>query len=269
MTAPARAGHVSGAAVRGARLFRAGFSLIVVSYFVQFASPSLSGRFNVDDPMNLYYYWSRGPWKLIVNLPLFFTTYQRPMGGVYFATLYGLFGLNPLPYHIVIIALLLLNTCLAYRFGRLITGSELCGGLTALMTAYHAKMAQAVYLPAFIFDVVCLTFYFLALNYYLAVRMRGQRLSKRQTVIFLLLFIGALDSKEMAVTLPAIVFLYEGIWHRPARLSLPDALVWLRRDALPALIAGGITVVFTVGKRFGRRSVADLESYSQTFTLGR
>ncbi len=269
MTAPVKAGHASGAAIRGAGLLRAGFALTVLAYFVHFAGPSLSGRFNADDPMNLYYYWSRGPWKLMLNLPLFFTTYQRPMGGVYFATLYGLFGLNPLPYHIVIVALLLVNTYLAYRFGRLITGSELCGGLAALMTAYHAEMAQTVYLPAFIFDVLCFTFYFLALNYYLAIRMRGERLTRKQVVVFVVLFIAALDSKEMAVTLPVIVLLYEAIWRRPSRLRAPDIVAWLRRDGLPALIAGGITAVFILGKRLGPRSVADLESYRQTFTLDR
>jgi hypothetical protein len=110
------------------------------------------------------------------------------MGGVYFASLYHFFGVDPFPCHVVTTALLLLNTFLAYRFGRQITGSQLIGGLTALATTYHARMAQTVYLPTFVFDVLCFTFYFLALTYYLSIRARGVLPTWRQTIAFLLVW---------------------------------------------------------------------------------
>ncbi len=73
-------------------------------------------------------------------------------------------------------------------------------------------MAHLVFLPAFVFDVLCFTFYFAAFTYYLSFRTRGLPLTPMRIVVFLLLYVGALDSKEMAVTLPVMVLLYELIW---------------------------------------------------------
>jgi hypothetical protein len=232
---------------------------LVAAYFFRFVGPGLSARLAADDPMNIYGYWRRGSGELVRNLFLFFTTYTRPMGGVYYSLLYHFFGLNPLPYHVVTTCLLLLNTYLAYRFAVLLTDSRLTGGLCALLAAYHAGLAWLVYLPSYIYDVLCFTFYFVALNRYLAVRRRGDRMSGGATVVFLLLYIGALESKEMAVTLPVMVLLYEALFHAPVR--------W--RSAVPGLLAGVVTLVFLVGKTFGPDSLTNLEAYRPVFTLER
>jgi hypothetical protein len=257
----------SGSRKRSPRSLQIAFALVVLAFFARFVGPALNGRLNVDDPMNIYYYWNRGPWELVRNLFLFFTTYQRPMGGVYFSLVYYFFGVNPLPYHIVITALLLLNAYLAYRFGRLLTGSQLAGGLVALITAYHAEMAQTVYLPAFVFDVLCFTFYFLALNYYLWIRSRGALLTKKQLAAFLALYVCALDSKEMAVSLPVIVLLYELINHTPSPAGIWK---WTRREALPALISGAMTLAFILGKTYGKESLVHVfPEYTPAFTWDR
>ncbi len=257
------------AAGAGGRALRITFAVLILAYLVRFAGPGLEAGFNGDDPMNIHYYWSRGAGQLLRNLPLFFTTYGRPMGGVYFSVLYHFFGLNPLPYHIVLTFLLVLNTFLAYRFGKLVSGSELTGALTALVTAYHACMAALVYLPAYVFDVLCFTFYFLAFTYYVSRRSCGVRLSWKQAATFLLLYVCALDSKEMAVTLPVMVLIYEAIWHPPAPLSFAAAARWLRNEALPALIAGSMTLVYILGKFFGSDSLVKLEAYRPVFTWSR
>ena len=176
-------------------IFPAG-ALIVFFYFCYFLLPSLSSRFRNDDAYNIYYFWSRGTGALIKGLLLFFTTYYRPMGGVYFYSLYEIFGLNPLPYHIVIVLLLFINVVLVYRCAALISGSKIIGGLCAVLMTYHARMAVLAYAPAFVFDVLCFTFYFAALFYYLRIRSGGRRLKARQISIFLLLYIAALESKR-------------------------------------------------------------------------
>lgn len=242
---------------------------IVLAYFIRFVGPGLHGIFNNDDPGNIYYYWKRGPNELARNLVLFFTTYSRPMGGVYFSALYHFFGLDPLPYHVVTTILLFVNTCLAFRFGALLSGSRLIGALTALLVTYHHQMAHLVYLPAYVFDVICFTFYFLALDYYLAIRSRGAALTKTQVVVFLLLYIGALDAKEMAVTLPVIVLLYEFIWRWPGRSSFGDMVGWVRRHALPSLLAGVVTLVYILGKTFGADTLVRMEAYRPVFTWSR
>lgn len=251
------------------RALQIAFGALVLAYVLRFTAPGLEAGFRGDDPMNIYYYWSRGAGQLLRNLPLFFTTYQRPMGGVYFSVLYHFFGLNPLPYHIVLTFLLVLNTYLAYRFGKLVSGSELNGGLTAIVAAYHACMASLVYEPAFVFDVLCFTFYFLAFTYYVSRRSRGVGLSWKQTAVFLLLYVCALDSKEMAVTLPVMVLIYEAIWHPPVGFSSAAVTRWLRTEALPALIAGSMTLLYVLGKSFGSDSLVKTEAYRPVFTWSR
>lgn len=254
--------------IDSATIVRAGFAFIVLAFFAKFAWPGLAYGFNGDDPANIYYHWTRFR-ELLAGLPLFFNTYCRPMGGLYFATLYYLFGLNPLPYHIVLTSLLLVNTYLAYRVARYLSGSELVSGVTALLMVYHARMPQIAYLPAFVFDVLCFTFYFLALNYYLRIRTRGGILDRKQIVAFLLLYIGSLESKEMGVTLPAIVLLYELIWRPPSLRAAASVLKWLRVEALPGLIAGALTAVYIAGKLTGAEALTSNPAYQTTFTWAR
>jgi len=104
----------------------------------------------------------------------------------------------------------------------------------------------------FIYDILCFTFYFLAFNYYLTIRARGLRLKIWQVAVFLLLYIGALESKEMAVTLPAILLLYEALWHAPGRWSWRSVWRWVGTEALPPLVAGAVTLVYILARRWVR-----------------
>ena len=248
-------------------IFPAG-ALIVFFYFCYFLLPSLSSRFRNDDAYNIYYFWSRGTGALIKGLLLFFTTYYRPMGGVYFYSLYEIFGLNPLPYHIVIVLLLFINVVLVYRCAALISGSKIIGGLCAVLMTYHARMAVLAYAPAFVFDVLCFTFYFAALFYYLRIRSGGRRLKARQISIFLLLYIAALESKEMAVSLPIMIMAYAILWHAPDR-SVKSVLNWLRTNAFPGLISGFVTACFIIGKSIGPEALSINPAYQVTITFKR
>jgi hypothetical protein len=252
-----------------ARLLRLAGAAVVLGCFVRFVAPGLGAGLASDDPMNIYYYWSNGVGGLARNLVLFFTDYVRPMGGVYYLPLYRAFGLNPLPYHVVTFCLLLLNAWLAFRFAVLITESELAGGLCAFLVAYHAGLYHMVYLTSFIYDILCFTFYFLAFNYYLSIRGRGARLKILQVAVFLLLYIGALESKEMAVTLPVVLLLYEALWHAPGRWSWRSVWSWAGAEALPPLVAGAATLVYILGKALGPESLMKLEAYRPAFGLDR
>lgn len=252
-----------------ARLLRLAGAAVVLAYFLRFVAPGLRAGLASDDPMNIYYYWSNGVGGLLRNLVLFFTDFVRPIGGVFYLPLYRAFGLNPLPYHVVTFCLLLLNTWLAFRFAVLLTESELAGGLCAFLVAYHAGLYHMVYLTSFIYDILCFTFYFLAFNYYLSVRGRGARLKIRQIAVFLLLYIGALESKEMAVTLPVILLLYEALWHAPGRWSWRSVWRWAGAEALPSLLAGALTLVYILGKALGPESLMKLEAYRPVFGLDR
>ena len=65
------------------------------------------------------------------------------------------------------------------------------------------------------------------------------------------MYVGALESKETAVTLPAVVLLYEVVW-QPAAAWPPARLIrWARNQALPGLLAGLLTCVYLLGKVVG------------------
>jgi hypothetical protein len=240
--------------------------LIVIVYFCYFVLPSLNGGFRNDDALNIYYYWSRGPKALLQAIVLFWTPYYRPMAGIYFYSIYEIFGLNPFPYHAVIVLLLFLNVILAYRCATILSGSRIAGGLCSILIAYHANMALLAYVPAFIFDVICFTLYFAALVYYLRIRCSGRTLNMRQILFLLLIYIFALESKEMAVSLPAMIMVYEVLWHAPER-SAKSVLIWLRTGALPALVTGFLTVVFIIGKSTGPEALSKNPAYHITVSL--
>jgi len=219
--------------------------------------------------MNIYYYWSRGPLQLMKGLLLFPSTYFRPMGGVFYSLLYGLFGLTPLPYHVTITGLIIVNSYMAYRFASLISDSRLGGALTALLATYHSYLAAMIYWPSFIYDVLCFAFFFLALNYYISIRKKGLLLTKRQIIIMTICYVCALESKEMAVSLPIILLHYELLWHAPARRSWSEVRDWLIKEGLLSLILGAITLVYVIGKTSGSGALIKNGAFRPLFTWQR
>src|SRR5205807_4754242 len=98
-----------------------------------------------------------------------------------------------------------------FRLARLLSGSRAVAFLATLAMSYHQELANLVFTGSFIYDVLCGFFYFAALTYYVRIREKGAALRPGQLVIFLVLYVCALNSKEMAVSLPVIVFIYEAL----------------------------------------------------------
>lgn len=250
-----------------ARLLRIAGAAIILVYFASFAWDGLHARFSVDDPANLFGYWSRGAWPLIRAQFEFFSTYYRPMGGLFYLPIYGLAGFNPLPYRVVSLSIVLLNIAVFYRVARLVSGSERVAWVAAILIAYHPKLADIVYQNADIYDVLCFLFYFAALAWYLGIRARGQFCNWRQTAVFAVLYICALNSKEMAVTLPVTLGLYELLFHPPEALSGRAILAWLAREGRVCFIAAVLTSVFVLGKTLGPDPLMAVPAYSPEFTV--
>ncbi len=230
------------------------------------AGPSLRFRFGPDEMMNIYYYWSRGPEALIRGLVDFPSTYYRPLGGLYYWLLFELFGLDPLPYHVVLLALMMLNTYLAWRVVRALGGCRLVAGLTSLAFSYHRETAGAYFAGSYVYDVLCCTFWMLALAYYISVRRGRAPLAGRHMAAFLGLYICALDAKEMAVSLPVVVLAYELIFHLPRPVSLAFSSAWLRASAAAPLASAGLTAVYIYGKLTGQDSLIQDPGYRPLLT---
>jgi hypothetical protein len=104
---------------------------------------------------------------------------------------------------------------LVFKSARLLSGSLQVAGLTTLICAYHGPMTELYFYTFFVYDVLCNLFYFAGLYLYLAVRSRGELVSNARLAAIGIAYICALDSKEMAVTLPLALLAYEFLFHTP------------------------------------------------------
>jgi hypothetical protein len=247
---------------------------ILVAYFLYFAVPALRGGFREDEMMNMGICWCAGAlksllaniafWKVFLcpgdtlyYLPLYL---YRPGGALYYLPLYHFFGLDALPYRIAQISILAASIPLVYYLSRRLASSRSIAFIAVLALCYHPRLASLVFVGAFIYDVLCGFFYFAALAYYMHIREQELPLRPPQLLGFLILYIGALNCKEMAVTLPLIVLIYE-LLKSHGRPDWKAFLHWIRSYAAPSLIAGLITVFYIYGKTHGPSSLASLGPY--------
>jgi hypothetical protein len=252
---------------------------VLIAYFLYFALPALRGGFREDEMMNMGICWCAGAlksllanivfWKLFVcpgdalyDLPLYL---YRPGGALYYLPLYHFFGLDPLPYRIVQISILTASIPPVYYLSRRLGSSRSIAFLAVLAFCYHPRLAGLVFVGAFIYDVLCGFFYFAALAYYLHVRDQDVSLRPAQLLGFLALYICALNCKEMAVTLPVIVLIYE-LLKSHGWADSKAFLRWIRSDAAPSLIAGLLTVFYIYGKTHGSGTLASLDPYRPRYS---
>jgi hypothetical protein len=234
------------------------FAGLLAGWFLYFNWSSLRVHFAPDDMMNMAYYFRAGPWRLAAALITPWTGFYRPVGGLFYMTLFAGFGLNPAPYHAAILVLLGGSVWLTYRFARMLGCGELAAGLAALAMAYHPGLSNLYYNPAFVYDVLCLFFYLAAFVWYGRIRESGKALRAGGTAVFLVLFLCALQSKEMAVTLPAALLAYEWFYHYRVREAR-----WVLG------LAAALDAAFMCGKLFGAGALISQPGYGAVFSVGR
>jgi hypothetical protein len=261
-------GRMEGAGIRGAyrrSMFDAICVTALIAYFLHFGLAALRGGFREDEMMNLYFYWHPGALKSLGANICFWTPFYRPAGALYYLPLYSFHGLNPRPYRITQIIILAASIPMVYHLARSLASSRSVAFLASLALCYHVQMAELVFVGAFIYDVLCGFFYFSALAYYIRIRERGRQLVPAQLLAFLALYICALNSKEMAVSLPVIVLIYELVkcprwagWRHFGR--------WARSYAVTPLLAGLLTALYIYGKTHGPHSLVRFDAYRPRYS---
>jgi hypothetical protein len=233
--------------------------VILVAYFLHFAFPALGGGFVEDEIVQIWTHWSPGASTSLWANICFWKGMGRPGGAVYYLLLYHFFGLNPEPYRIAQISILAALIPITYYLARLLTSSRSIAFLAVLAFCYHGQLANLVFSGAFSYDVGCSFFYFAALTYYIHVREKGLLLRPMQWVGFLALYVCALNVKEMGVTLPVIVLIYELLKY-PGAVEPPKFSRWVLRAASPALVAGVITAIYCYNKIYGSGYVGNFSA---------
>jgi hypothetical protein len=210
-------------------------TLGIAGVFLGFAGDGLRAYFTPDEMMNLYGAWFR---PLVAS--------GRPVGDLFYRVLFAAAGLNPLPYRIACYALLSANLGLLYILCRKLSASREVAVLACLLGAYHAHLADLYYSTDTVYDLLCFLFYFLALVLYAEVRHRAWP----WRTLVLALYLVALGAKEMAITLPVFLALYDLIYDPPGP-SLAAARAWTGREIRRlwpfALVTVGFILLKTVG----------------------
>jgi len=160
------------------------------------------------------------------------------MGAVFYRGLYAIAGFYPMPFHLACTAIALFNLYLTYCVVRRLAESRELALLATLISAYHARFADLYYNIGTIYDLLCFSFFYGAFLYYVRIRQSGKLLSARQIVVWCLLYVAALNSKEMAVALPVFIAAYEWFYHQ--RIAWREVPIF-----------GVITVLSIVGKYRG------------------
>jgi len=136
--------------------------------------------------------------------------YYRPIITLSYMINYALFGLKPLGYHLTNVFIHTLTALVIYSLTFSLSGSLICSLLASLLFAVHPIHTESVSWISGRTDVIAGFFFFLAFMLYVSWDKRGKIFFYAGSLIA---FSLALLSKEMAVTLPMVLILYDWLWH--------------------------------------------------------
>lgn len=234
-------------------------------FFLALAYPGLRAYFTGDDLMNLqkmHGYFSTSPARVALEVANPLSSSYRPMGGLFYRVLYAAAGFHPLPFRCACFALLLANLWIAWRLLLFLSGSREAALLGTLVLSYHAEMYGLYFNTGTVYDILCFTFVALAITVYIRCRRKFGGMAWQGWAGLILLDLLALQSKEMAWTLPAILLLYELLYFWPSRqCRLPVSLV-------PALATGLLTLAPLFPRILGRTGLTSSPLYHPSLSPG-
>src|SRR5688572_931362 len=144
-----------------------------------------------------------------LNLPLLLSSY-RPTRDISYAIDFALWGENPFGFHLTSILIHAANVLLVFSLVRRLTKDIVSATIAALIFAVHPIQTDSVTYISGRRDVLFTSFYILAFHSYLSYyRRRWSVKAVAFFLLFLLLWLLSLLSKEMAVSLPVLIF----VWH--------------------------------------------------------
>jgi hypothetical protein len=210
-----------------------------------YAGRGLGAWFSFDDLMNLYAASEKPLGLLLRQNVLFASGVPRVFADLVNRVLWEVFGFQPAAFRAVCFALLLGNLALASVLMRRLAGCGVVAMLGALLFSYHSYLSDLYMSSGTIYELLCFLFYFSALLWYLTMRAAGRVPGWGQTLLLGLLAVLAMNSKEMAVSLPVMLAATEWLygdrrhWRTTLVCGAVCALIMLRILASPA-VAGNV-----------------------------
>ncbi len=168
-----------------------------------------------------------------MNLGLFLNSY-RPIRDISYAIDFALWGERPFGYHLTNLVIHAANVLLVFALVRRFTESLVTATLAALIFAVHPIQTDAVTYISGRRDLLFTFFYLLAFHSYLTYyRKRWSLQAVVYFVLFFLLWALSLLSKEMAASLPILIF----VWHYCDAWDEKEKGSWWRQAARTVLTA--------------------------------
>ena len=213
-------------------------AVVILAYHAFFTWRGLAMYFDNDDMMNLYQAWNR-PWsEVIAALPVFWSDFYRPAGALFYRTIFAAAGFDPLPFRIACMVLTTANLGLFCWLARLVLPTGRALAIAALLFAFHSRVMEIWFRTATIYDILCFSFFYLAVCLYLGIRRDGRMPGALGAVGIVACAVLALDSKEVAVALPVVLAGWELLFAK---------FHW--RRWWPIGLLGLMNVPFIVGKQ--------------------
>jgi tetratricopeptide (TPR) repeat protein len=166
----------------------------------------------------------------------------RPLVLISYALNYALHGYETSGYHLLNIAIHLLNCCLVYLLVRRFDGGLVGAATASALFALHPVNGEAVVYISSRSESLCATFYILAVLLYRPVEGSRSGLD-RWTVLSTVSFAFALMSKSVAITLPALLLVSELLRHRAD--GVPSRLRQLLTRHWPFLLISSLYLLST------------------------
>lgn len=253
----------------GETLLKAAGVISLLGYFFWFAGRGLGIGFSPEDLMNLYFSWRQPLGEQLLDLAAFFRVSPsfRPAGALFYRGLFEAFGFQELFFRIACFALLAANLWLAYALIRRLTDSKAAAAVAVLLHAYHGNAWFLYFTTAYCYDLLCFFWYTAAWLYYLRVRRSGLPVGWGQMLVWSGLYVLALGSKEMAISLPAVLLAYELLVSPPVGRRPASLAGWILREGRVPLIGSVLTAFFIVGRVSDPHGLTGIGAYRPVFRL--
>ena len=151
-------------------------------------------------------------------------SFARPLSeGVAWRAMYAAFGLNPTPYHAVLLSLHLIATALVYFAARRLFGGRVAAGCAAVLFGASSVGFTALHWSSCIVEVLATTLALASFTLWLEARAYG---SRALLWISAVVMVGAMLSKESTVVLPVVLLMAawrDGAGRAAGKLCAPHA----------------------------------------------
>jgi Dolichyl-phosphate-mannose-protein mannosyltransferase len=240
--------------------------VLIVLFFFFCTGFGLHNDLGNDDIMNLTFAWMPPLSDLLAALFNPFSSFYRPTGALVYRTIFALTGLRAFPFRIFTYLLLTLNLGLVYRLAKSLSKSKEVAALSSLLFAFHGRLALIYSNNGAIYDILCATISLLLLLCYMTWRLEKKALTPANHLTLLLLFMLALNAKEMAAIVPLTLLVFEWIYCDSSDTGAIASIKAFVMRCLPALLASVLALIAFKSKTGNGSALHNNPAYQLTFS---